>query len=484
MTRRAGGQHLVFDAEVVDGLVYAYRAREALQLPDSDRDEDPRRDPQHRARLLLALPDDPPEPGQLVRADVRRRRDRDRRPRRCSSATCPLQLKRFFNGVRAAARPASATSAPACASTTSRARTINGTTNVDSAEYANIVLTFTRFYDQARRAGMAAADRLRPARSRASGSSASISGYWTHAGYMNWDSGLGFERWHQGKKLGLTQEALIGLASVATRCCPGKHVGPVVEVDARQRLRLLRAARRALARTASPDPVLFDVNAVPQGAGSAYLAAARIQANAARAIDAGLGKKAAPTPPPLYSLRPRHRPPRRDHARPTTPRSSPSTSRRSRTAASTSRGCSTASRKSRRTSAAARRPPSACSCATSAGRRVTASQVGRSRVEPGVAPAAADQGAERRGRDLVAPRSAAPTPGPFSDLRATGAMSARGAVAARHAPLHARLDPDATGPSTRRTGNARYTADVLFPSWAGDGTSPRRSSRCCATARG
>ena len=29
------GQHLVFDAEVVDGLVYAYRARAALELPDS-----------------------------------------------------------------------------------------------------------------------------------------------------------------------------------------------------------------------------------------------------------------------------------------------------------------------------------------------------------------------------------------------------------------------------------------------------------------
>ena len=33
---------------------------------------------------------------------------------------------------------------------------------------------------------------------------------------MNWDTGLGFERWHQGKKLGLTQEALIGLASSDT----------------------------------------------------------------------------------------------------------------------------------------------------------------------------------------------------------------------------------------------------------------------------
>src|SRR3954453_21617059 len=34
MSASSGGQHLVFDAEVVDGLTYAYRARAALQLPD------------------------------------------------------------------------------------------------------------------------------------------------------------------------------------------------------------------------------------------------------------------------------------------------------------------------------------------------------------------------------------------------------------------------------------------------------------------
>ena len=40
-----------------------------------------------------------------------------------------------------------------------------------------------------------------------------IAGYWTHGGYMNWDTGLGFDRWHQAKKLGLTQQALIGIAA-------------------------------------------------------------------------------------------------------------------------------------------------------------------------------------------------------------------------------------------------------------------------------
>ena len=40
-----------------------------------------------------------------------------------------------------------------------------------------------------------------------------IAGYWTHAGYLNWDTGFGFERWHQAKKLGLSAQALIGLAA-------------------------------------------------------------------------------------------------------------------------------------------------------------------------------------------------------------------------------------------------------------------------------
>ena len=40
-----------------------------------------------------------------------------------------------------------------------------------------------------------------------------IAGYWTHAGYVNWDTGYGFNRWHQVKKFGLSQQALIGIAT-------------------------------------------------------------------------------------------------------------------------------------------------------------------------------------------------------------------------------------------------------------------------------
>ena len=40
-----------------------------------------------------------------------------------------------------------------------------------------------------------------------------LAGYWTHAGYLNWDTGFGFGRWHQMKKLGLAQQALLGIAA-------------------------------------------------------------------------------------------------------------------------------------------------------------------------------------------------------------------------------------------------------------------------------
>ena len=43
LDERRGFQHLVFDAEVVDGLVYAYRARNELQLPESTGGRHPRR---------------------------------------------------------------------------------------------------------------------------------------------------------------------------------------------------------------------------------------------------------------------------------------------------------------------------------------------------------------------------------------------------------------------------------------------------------
>ena len=68
-----------------------------------------------------------------------------------------LQIERFV-ARRAGERPARpATSARGCTSTTCRTCARRARMNIDSAEYANIVASFTREYAQARRAGMRAA---------------------------------------------------------------------------------------------------------------------------------------------------------------------------------------------------------------------------------------------------------------------------------------------------------------------------------------
>ena len=128
-----------------------------------------------------------------------------------------------------------------------------------------------------------------------------MAGYWTHAGYMNWDSGLGFERWHQAKKLGLAQQALIGIAQTP-RLQPGREWGRWAKWMLDRGLRFYE--RLPVREAGLPDPVLFQLFTVPQTVGSARLAAVRLEANAARAVEAGLGRMRGERPPSLYAYDP------------------------------------------------------------------------------------------------------------------------------------------------------------------------------------
>ena len=354
---------------------------------------------------------------------------------------------------------------------------VNNRSNVDSAEYSNIVLTFTRFYDQARRAGMPALDPsarhvMREWITRV------VSGYWTHAGYMNWDSGLGFNRWHQGKKLGLTQEALVGLASSDTLLPSakwGQWAKSMLDNGFDFYSRLSQRSKDGLV-----DPVLFDVTEVPQGVGSARLAAARVQANAARAVDAGLGAKKSATPPPLYSYDP-------DIGRlaVTTPNYNTAIVAVNQNAFPYG-GLDLARLYDGQQEVAANiggRPPASFGLLVRdvGGQRVTASQVGRTRVIRGVRPAAADQGPERRRRRSRASTSAAPTPGPFSDLRATG-TTRPAACSLRVSHRFTRDWIQTTWTATRRS-RQRAATPPTCSSRAGAATAAPASSRCCATAR-
>ena len=214
---------------------------------------------------------------------------------------------------------------------------------------------------------------------------------------MNWDSGLGFSRWHQAKKLGLTQQALIGIAS-APLAAAGRQVGRVGEV------RCSTAGfefydRTALRDGGLADPLFFNVHA--RAAGGLQRPPGR-RAHAGQRGPRGRRRarprSAAPRPPALYAYDPdigrlavttpalQHRDRGRQPARVPV--------RRDRPRAAVRRQAGDRGRRS-----AARRPrASARSCATSAvaacwPRRSAAARVDRSRDA-----AAADQGAAGRER--------------------------------------------------------------------------------------
>ena len=128
-----------------------------------------------------------------------------------------------------------------------------------------------------------------------------IAGYWTHAGYLNWDTGFGFERWHQAKKVGLSAQALIGLAA-----SDSLGLEPHWRAWAKDILdNGLRFYERQSQRAGGVPPALFfGVHKVPQTPASARLGAARMESNAARAIAAGLGRARSSTPPSLYAYDP------------------------------------------------------------------------------------------------------------------------------------------------------------------------------------
>jgi hypothetical protein len=294
-----GIQHEVFDAEIVDGLVSAWRARRALHLPAS-------------TSRLIAQRIHATAESSFWRWPIIRLNQINwyalmyaadatvtRRP---SALVTPFrrQLDRFIAGVTRAPRGHAGNLGPGLRFHYLPERPLNQPMNVDSTEYANIVLSFTRFYGQARRGGMPAPAAPEQALLRQWVKRA-LAGYWTHSGYLNWDSGLGFARWHQGKKLGLAQQALIGIAQ-----SPELQPSPAWGRWAKWTLdRGLAWYGRQPARLGGlPDPVFFNLSRVSQSVSSARLAAARMQANAARAVAAGLGRMQASTPPPLYAYDP------------------------------------------------------------------------------------------------------------------------------------------------------------------------------------
>ena len=290
------GRHPVYDSEVIDGLVHAYVARDALGLAAADVARIRRQ--VHRVATSRDYAWPALRLNQINWYCAMYAADAIVNGARTALADAMArQLAHFLAGVRGRGR-AAGNLGPGLHFRYLPHKGLRTISNVDSAECANIVLSFSRFYGLARQAGMrppVQIDLLHEWVRRV------ISGYWTHSGYMNWDSGLGFSRWHQRKKMGLAELALIGVAAQ-----PELQPGPEWGTWAKWMLdRGLLAYDALVARERRiPAPVAFGVDVVPESPSTAILAAARYQANAIRALEAGLGHAPAAEPPALYSFDP------------------------------------------------------------------------------------------------------------------------------------------------------------------------------------
>jgi hypothetical protein len=175
--------------------------------------------------------------------------------------------------------------------------------NLDSAEYANITVHFLLWYARARAVGMPALPRG-DHEVLAAWVERVLLGYWTHSGFLNWDSGLGLKRWQIGKTFAFAQQGLLAVARA-----DDFHARPEFGAWAKfffdRGLALYtRWADEEGGGTLAPAWLNGVRAEVGGGDGSKILFGARMAANAARAIDLGLGERPAQQPPPVYAYDP------------------------------------------------------------------------------------------------------------------------------------------------------------------------------------
>lgn len=174
--------------------------------------------------------------------------------------------------------------------------------NLDSAEYANETLNCVRHYAAALAAGMAplptpALEVFRAYAQR------TLYGDWTHAGYLNWDTGLGSQRRYIGKVMAFAQQGLMAIATtpmVQSSPAMGAHARWLFDRGLDLYLRWLSEQPDGVA----PPPVEFGDHAHAEGPDDRMLFAARMASNAAQAITLDLASVTGAPPPPMYSFDP------------------------------------------------------------------------------------------------------------------------------------------------------------------------------------
>jgi hypothetical protein len=177
---------------------------------------------------------------------------------------------------------------------------------------------FMIWYEQALRAGNGAAHGG-PRSAAAAWVEHIVCGYWTHAGYLNWDTGFSFKRWHVGRTFALARQGLFAIV-----LSPRFHVRPEIGPWAKYMFDAGSTSTALLSRDAPGNgagiapSVLFGLSKNPLGPSVRELFAARMLADAARAVVARAGRTrgsstaAASTPstPTSAGSRSRRRPTR------------------------------------------------------------------------------------------------------------------------------------------------------------------------------
>ncbi|MET0685128.1 MAG: hypothetical protein ABW060_07420 [Solirubrobacteraceae bacterium] len=168
-------------------------------------------------------------------------------------------------------------------------------TNFDTPEYSHIVATTLLYHREARAAGMKplpAADVALLKR----WTTRLLLGNWTHAGYLNWDTGHGMQRLHSGQYWAWSMQGLLTIAAATEFAARPQHPRWAKAIFDRGLRLYARWADEAGELVAPQLP--FDMVSAHR---DHDLYASRMAANAMRAIRLGLGSASSTDPPPFYS---------------------------------------------------------------------------------------------------------------------------------------------------------------------------------------
>jgi hypothetical protein len=301
LTDPSSDQHVAVDPEIAEGLVFAWRAREVIGLPAEAvaaieqlvvgiaagrfyRYPSVRLNQFNWASHMYALAAEVGGRTDLLRNDYQ------------------LQLRRFLRGCSTRAAP---WQTPNLSGSYSFHRNpfqpVGNAENIESTEYANIVLGAIGHYEAARAAGMGPLP-VAELRTLRAWIERAIPAYWTHSGYPNWDTGVHPGRWNTGHYWAFCFDGLLAIATA-----PEELRSAELGQWAKHIFDRALSTYTRLALQEGPDaripgsPVFSPAREFEVGH---WLFATRFQSQAARAAHAGLGHMRSARPPALYAFDP------------------------------------------------------------------------------------------------------------------------------------------------------------------------------------